>query len=159
MRIRNLLTVQSLSIVLLTSLIAGCGLDRKSILAPSGASLALSAPAGFVVVNDTITIVVTATTTDGTAVPDGTEVLLSAGSGQLLQSKVRLSSGSANVPFKAGAQFGTAQIQARSDDASATLEVPVASHAVARVEISSDPAQLPSSGGTAGLTARANIRR
>jgi hypothetical protein len=155
MRNRNLLTAQTLSVVLLTLLAAACGLDRKSILAPSGANLALSAPAGFVVVNDTITIVVSATTTDGTAVPEGTEVLLSAGSGELLQSKVRLSGGSANVAYKAGAQFGTAQIQARSGDASATIEVPVASHPVARVEISSDPAQLPSTGGSAELTAQA----
>ncbi|HVH57940.1 MAG TPA: hypothetical protein VM791_16865 [Vicinamibacterales bacterium] len=155
MRIRNLLTAPTLSIVLLTSLTAGCGLDRKTILAPTGANLALSAPAGFAVVNDTVTIVVTASDADGRAVPDGTEVVLTAASGQLLQSKVRLTSGSASVPYKAGAQFGTTQIEARSGDAIATLDVPVASHPVARVEISSNPAQLPSSGGSAELTAQA----
>jgi hypothetical protein len=154
MRTPNLL-VPALSIVLLTSLAAACGLDRKTILAPSGANLALSVPAGFVVVNDTITIVVNATSSDGAPVPDGTEVALSATSGQLLQPKVRLSGGSATIAYKAGPQFGTAQVQARSGDASATIDVPVASHPVARVEISSDPAQLPSSGGTAELTAQA----
>ena len=151
MPIRNLLTpALAIALALMAS---ACGLDRKTVLAPNDATLAVTAPAGFVVVNQSTTLAVSATRTDGSAVPDGTEVTLTATAGEFAQPKVRINNGTATVAYKAGPQFGLTQILARSGDLTATFDLPVASAPVTRVQVAADPGVLPVGGGAADLTA------
>ena len=134
--------------------LAGCEVTRKAQTAPSDAVLSLSASSSFLAVSATTTLTVTARKLDGSAVPDGTEVVLSASAGDFDQRKVRVTGGQASAVYRAGSQTGTVQISASSGSVSAVITLRVASASPGAVDLSAEPSRLGDGGGSATVTAR-----
>ena len=98
MRTAPLLSSRSPLVLLACVLIAGCEFGPRSVIAPTDATLRVSAAASFVPVSQSTTITVTLTKLGGEPVADGTEVVLRASLGELAQQKVRVRGGTATVP-------------------------------------------------------------
>jgi Bacterial Ig-like domain (group 1) len=151
MQLRQPLPFLAAALAALT--ITGCEVDRGSILAPTDATLRLTAAAAFLPVNQATTLTIALTKMDGSPVADGTEVILASTLGELSQRKVRMNGGSATVPYRAGSQVGVDRIEASSGALSAALSLPIGSGQVAQVQLSAQPGVLPPGGGTTELTA------
>jgi hypothetical protein len=139
--------------ILAASALAGCDLKQESLLAPTGSSLSLAASDTTLAVNSATTITVQLHQTDGSPVPDKTEIVLAASVGQLDQQKVRTERGQAVVTYKAAATVGTARVRATSAAVSAEITLAVVSSRVQGVSVKAEPAVLPPEGGRVSLVA------
>jgi hypothetical protein len=132
--------------------LAGCEVDKKNLLAPTDAFIALRSDSPFVAANTTTTITIEVRKVDGTAAPDGTEVVLAATAGELDQKKIRTKAGQSTVGYRATAT-GTARITASSGSLSADLSLRVGSAAPGSVNLFATPALLPPEGGEVEILA------
>ncbi len=140
-------------LIMLAVLTAACEATKGSLVAPTDSLITLTASAELLTTNTTALITVTVKESNGSAVEDGTEVLMTASLGQLDRPKVRTKEGTATLLFRAGAETGAARIEAASAGARGSLELSIISEAVGRVTLTASPLSLPSSGGQADLTA------
>jgi hypothetical protein len=132
--------------VLIALAIAACSSDTRAILAPTDGSLSVVPGAPLVVVNEGVELTIHATKSDGSPVADGTEILLTASSGEFDSPKVRTTGGQATAFYRA-ASTGPVEISASSDVIQAQLILAAASAAVARIEVTTSPTELPETGG------------
>ncbi|HEX7084845.1 MAG TPA: Ig-like domain-containing protein [Vicinamibacterales bacterium] len=135
--------------------LAGCGVEKNSMVAPSGVTMEVAPPPALVVVNTTAPLSINLTGPGGAPVQDGTEVWLSASRGELDQQKVRAQGGKASVMFRAPGESGPVQITATSGEAHGQLELSVASAPVAKMTLAAAPAFLPPAGGSIDIVATA----
>lgn len=135
--------------------LGGCGIEKNSMVAPSGVVVDVAPPEALVVVNTSAPLSIKLATPDGAPVQDGTEVWLTATRGDLESRKVRAQGGVANVIFRAPAESGMVQIVASSGDVRGQLDLAVASAPVSKVMLSASPAFLPADGGSTDVIATA----
>ena len=122
-------------------------------LAPSTALVSLSAQGQLLVANVASPITINLTNANGSPVPDGTEVWLTASRGALDQAKARTRDGKVAVTFMPPAQSGIVKISASSGDVQGSVEFAVASAPVGRIALTGEPASLPSGGGQVDVVA------
>ncbi len=140
--------------IVLTTLLSACEASKGSILAPTDSVITLSASNPLVPVNGSTEIAISVKEADGAPVKDGTEVLITASTGQVDRQKVRTQGGTAQVMFKAPGEAGTSRIDAASAGARGFVEIAVTSGEVAHVAIKAQPESLPAGGGGVDLYAR-----
>ena len=122
-------------------------------VAPSTALVSLSAQGQLLVANVASPITINLTNANGSPVPDGTEVWLTASRGALDQAKARTRDGKVAVTFMPPAQSGIVKISASSGDVQGSVEFAVASAPVGRITLTGEPASLPSGGGQVDVVA------
>ncbi len=137
----------------LTLLSAAC--DKVPLLAPTGSSIFLSVNTNRLAVNGTADITATVIESAGTPPQNGTLVTFSASLGTIEPRDARTDGGRVSVRFTAGAQSGTARINAISGGAQAeeVLEIQVGGAAVAGVSLRAEPGSVPNTGGTVTIVA------
>ena len=140
-------------VVLSTLAIAGCSSDKNSLLAPSDALITMTPAAPLVTVNGNVDVTIQAARSDGSSVPDGTEIFLSASRGQFSTPKVRIQSGKAIARYQAAADAGHVELVAESDAAKGQYVLPTASASVARITLSASQGAVPYGGGEVVLKA------
>jgi hypothetical protein len=141
------------ALVVLSTLVAGCSSDKHALLAPSDALISMSPVAPLVTVNGSVEVTIEASKSDGGAVPDGTEIFLSASRGEFDTPKVRIQGGKATALYNAGADPGLVELYAESDAAKGQYVLPTASGSVARVSLSASQGAVPYGGGEVELKA------
>jgi hypothetical protein len=127
----------------------------EDLVAPSGAVITVSAPLGFVPINQATTLSVSVKGLNGSPVEDGTEVTLSVTLGQLDQRKLKTKAGLATTRYQAGSSVGVDTVTAISGEVRAEFPLAVGSAAVSRIQLVATPAVLPPGGGEAELVATA----
>ena len=132
--------------------LGGCEAS-KNVLAPSDAVLSLHPTSLFVAANSATSIRVSLRKTDGAPAQDGTEVVLSASSGDFDTRKVRVSGGEANVQYKASADPGMVRISASSGSVSAEVSIRIGSASPGSLTLFVQPSVLPPGGGDAEIVA------
>lgn len=132
---------------------SACGVDKNSVLAPSGTVVTVTSDAALVPTSTAVPITVKLTSIDGAPVPNGTEVLFSASRGRLEQLKQRTQGGQARVSYVAPPDVGAAEIRASSSDAQGSLTLAVISGPVARISLAASRSELPAGGGETEITA------
>jgi hypothetical protein len=145
--LRSVLAVSS-AVVL-----AACSSDTRAILAPSNALLAIEPGAQFVVINESVEVMIRATKSDGSPVLDGTEIDLSASSGQFESSSVRTTGGTATAVYTAGGEAQPAQLFAVSDSVQAEVALATTSAPVSTVIVTVSSTLIPPGGGEVEVTA------
>lgn len=137
---------------LVVALVCGsCSDDRRAILAPGDASLALST-SGLIIANQAVDLTVSATKSDGSPVADGTEIQLTASVGEIEATKVRTQGGQATTTYQA-AGVGPIEFVASSSDARGELTVNALSAQPVRVAVTSSADSVPEGGGEVEVVA------
>jgi heat shock protein HslJ len=139
-------------LVALASLAASC--DSVPLTAPTQSTIVLFANANNVALHASADITAIVNESGGTPVQNGTVVTFSTTLGTIDPSDARTHNGRVTVKFNAGGLSGTARISAFSGPANATaLELKIGGAAATRVQLTAEPAQVPSTGGTVDLIA------
>ncbi len=144
---------RALLIVLPVVTIAGCDVDKRSILAPDNSTLIVNAATSFLPIGQATTLTVSLRQSNGQPVTDGTEVVLTAVLGELEQRKVRTLNGAAGVTYTAGEIIGVGRVTAYAASNQAEVSIPIGSAPLAGIALSATPASLPPGGGSADITA------
>jgi len=128
--------------------------DKLPLLAPQQSTITLSSQNTIVQANGTTEIRATVLEQSGTPVQNGTTVTFSTNLGALSPVESRTLNGVAAVQFLGNGQSGKATIKAISGGAaSEALEISVGAAAAGRVSVTANPTSVPSTGGTATITA------
>lgn len=98
--------------------------------------------------------VTTTTSTGGEPVQNGTVISFTTSIGTIQPQEARTHDGQVSVTLTTGSQSGTATITAYSGGASTSVQLAVGTAAVNNIIVSSSPASLGTSGGTAQVTAQ-----
>jgi adhesin/invasin len=140
------------------------GCSRVPLTAPTKSIIALYASTPNFS-DGSITLIATVTEEAGTPVQNGTLVTFTTTLGRLDPNSARTTNGQAIVKFFSEGQSGTATVSAFSGGATsagtngsaggaaATLTIPLGSAATGSVVVTANPTNLPSTGGTATITA------
>jgi hypothetical protein len=145
--------VKGLVVIVLAAVAAACELNQGSLLAPSDAIITVQPGTTFLAGNASTTVSVEVRRLDGSAVEDGTEIVIQASSGELDQQKLRTNGGRATVGYRAGTITGTVRITASSGSTFAEVTLRVGSAVPGSVSIVSNPLVLPPGGGDTELVA------
>ena len=128
--------------------------DKLPLLAPQQSTITLSTASAIVQANGTTEIRATVLEQAGTPVQNGTTVTFTTNLGALSPSDARTLNGVAMVQFLGNGQSGKASIKAISGGAaSEALELSVGAAAAGRINLTANPATVPSTGGTTTITA------
>ncbi|HEY8550040.1 MAG TPA: Ig-like domain-containing protein [Vicinamibacterales bacterium] len=125
--------------------VAGCDINKNSMVAPSTAQLTITPQVDFVERNSTVSFTVQVQE-DGGPVPDGTEVVFGAAMGTVDQIKVRTRNGVAQANYTAGSQAGTGRVTVTSGELQSAIEFTV-NRPVGRVVMAANRYELPHGGG------------
>jgi len=138
--------------LLCATTIGGC--SDSSVVAPSGATLSLSATSTALSFDATTTLTAQVLGANGLPV-DGVAVSFATTLGSVQPAEAVARGGIATAMFEAGAVSGTATVTASAAGASTSrpLTIAIGVAAVARVTVSASPAAIPFGGGTATITA------
>jgi hypothetical protein len=139
--------------------VASC--EKVSLVAPSGSSIILTAQATALPANGTTDIIGQVLEAAGTPPHSGTVITFTTTLGSIEPAEARTdTSGRVIVKFRAGANNGTAIINATSGgattlrtDGSGAVRIAVGTAAIARVSVSASPNPVPAIGGTTTITA------
>jgi hypothetical protein len=143
----------------LTLAAAAAACEASRIVAPSNATVSLSASAATLSFNGTATV--TAQVLNGSGAPlDGVTVSFSTTLGTVTPAQAVSAGGVATAVFDAGVTSGTATITASSGSAggSRAVSIAVGVAAVANVTVAAEPAAVPFGGGPAAITAMVTDR-
>jgi len=145
---------QAAGILLLVALTT-LSCKKVALTAPSGSSIQLFTSRTTAGLNSTVTITAVVMEAGGTPVHDGTSVSFFSTLGTMNPAAAVTTNGQAAAQLVTDTQSGTAEITAVSGTAklASTVKVTVGAVAVGRVDLSANPSSLPSTGGTADLTA------
>ncbi len=128
--------------------------DKLPLLAPQQSTITLSTASSIVQANGTTEIRATVLEQAGTPVQNGTTVTFTTNLGTLSPTDARTVNGVAMVQFLGNGQSGKASIKAISGGAaSEALELSVGAAAAGRINLTANPATVPSTGGTTTITA------
>jgi Bacterial Ig-like domain (group 1)/PKD domain len=143
--------------------------EKVPLLAPTGSTITLTSSATTLPVNGTTTLIAQVLEASGTPPHSGTNVTFTTTLGTVQPSEVSTdTAGRAVVTFVAGAASGTATITAISGGAGGgatsttgtggtsaanTVKIAIGAAAVGKINLSANPAIVPSTGGTSTLTA------
>lgn len=141
--------------------------DQVPLLAPTGATLTLTASQMTLGANETAEITATVIEDSGTPVHNGTLVTFTTTAGQLDLREARTHNGIARVHLSANGTSGIAIVNAFSGGAttsgtaggdgaatlSGSLEIKLGAAAASRITLSAEPTALPATGGTVKLVA------
>lgn len=151
--------------------LAGC--SKVPLLAPSGSTIALSAPVTVLPVNGSTQITAEVISSGGQAVHDGTTVTFTSNLGSFQPAAdAQTKNGRATVTFVAGSQSGVASITATSGAANLgasssggsgtsgstastpnSLSIKIGGAAASAISLNANPAVVPASGGSSVITA------
>ena len=145
-------------------LFAAGGCDKVPLLAPTQATLSLTASATRAGLNSTVDIAATVLEQSGTPVQDRTLVTFTTTLGTLQPREAETVRGTARVTLLTGAASGVARINASSGSARTTgtsstntaateLQIQIGSAAANSVVVSANPASVRSTGGTVSISA------
>src|SRR5215467_8292511 len=140
----------------LLAVVSSC--QRVPLLAPSGSIISLTSAATVLPFNGTTTITGQVIEASGSPPHSGTHITFTTTLGAIQPSDAQTdSSGIVRVTFSAGAQSGTATITAISGGSSVgsngAVKILVGAAAVGRVNVTANPATVPSTGGSATISA------
>ena len=152
----------------LFAIVGAASCDKVPLLAPTGTVINLVVPADASAgLNSTMDITAvliengssgtgTATTSAGAGTPvqNGTVVSFTTSLGSIEPAEARTSNGKVTVRFTSGGVSGTATITAYSGGAKSTTTVKIGAANAKTITVSATPQNLPSTGGTATVSAR-----
>lgn len=146
-------------VTLVAGLVASSACEKVPLLAPSQATITLSAGSTIVQVNGSTDISATVLEQSGTPVHNGTVVTFSTTLGTIEPKEARTVNGTATVRFIATGQSGEAEIRAASggakpaDTANPSIKIKVGAAAAARIQVAASPSRVGGSGGSSTITA------
>jgi len=140
----------------LFAVVSSC--QRVPLLAPSGSVISLTSSATVLPFNGTTTITGQVIEASGSPPHSGTHITFTTTLGAIQPSDAQTdASGIVRVTFSAGAQSGTATITAISGGSSVgsngAVRILVGAAAVGRVNVTANPATVPSTGGSSTISA------
>ena len=151
----------SRSSLLIVALAATVACDTVPLGAPTGSSITVTTAVGNLSLNSTTEITAFVTEDNGNTVQNGTTVTFTTTLGTLQPVDALTTNGRATTTLHAGTVSGVAQIRATSGastggtgtTATNVAEVRIGAAAAGSVIVSATPSTVPSSGGTASVTA------
>jgi adhesin/invasin len=146
------------SMVVLTLPILAAMCQRVPLLAPSGSTITLTTSTTALAVNGSTDVIAQVLEPSGTPPQNGTHVSFTTTLGTVQPSDAETDvNGRVQVKFLAGTANGTATITAISGGATTgtagAIRIAVGTAAVGRVSVNASPATVPSTGGSATITA------
>jgi hypothetical protein len=138
----------------LAASLAATACDKVPLLAPTNSSIRLIAGVGVLPTNGSTEITAVVIESAGTPVQNGTVVTFTSSLGTVEPREARTTNGQVTVRYNSGSQSGAAKIGAfsggsKSDD----LEILVGAAAAGAITVRANPAQVPTTGGTAEIVA------
>lgn len=143
----------SCAVLLLALAATSC--KKVALTAPTGSTLQLMTSRTTIGLGSTVTITAIVMESSGTPVHDGTSVSFFSTLGTMNPAVATTTNGQATSQLVTDTVSGTAEISAVSGSAklASTVKVTVGAVAVGRVDLSTNPSSLPSTGGTSTVTA------
>lgn len=146
-------SLRAAAVVLATTL-AASACDKVPLLAPTNSSIRLVANVSVLPTNGSTEITAVVIESAGTPVQNGTVVTFTSSLGTVEPREARTTNGQVTVRYNSGSQSGSAKIGAfsggsKSDD----LEILVGAAAAGAISVRANPAQVPTTGGTADIVA------
>ncbi|MGE0361207.1 MAG: PKD domain-containing protein [Vicinamibacterales bacterium] len=138
----------------LAATLAASACDKVPLLAPTNSSIRLVANVSVLPTNGSTEITAVVIESAGTPVQNGTVVTFTSSLGTVEPREARTTNGQVTVRYNSGSQSGSAKIGAfsggsKSDD----LEILVGAAAAGAITVRANPAQVPTTGGTAEIVA------
>jgi len=138
----------------LAATLAASACDKVPLLAPTNSSIRLIASVSVLPTNGSTEITAVVIESAGTPVQNGTVVTFTSSLGTVEPREARTTNGQVTVRYNSGSQSGSAKIGAfsggsKSDD----LEILVGAAAAGAISVRANPAQVPTTGGTADIVA------
>lgn len=144
----------ALRALLVLPLLGAAACEKVPLLAPTQSTIVLVPTTTVVAANGTAQITASVVEQAGTVVQNGTLVTFTTNLGAIEPREGRTQNGQVTVEFRANGQSGTAKIGAFSGGIRATdIELRVGGAAAERVTLRAEPANVPTSGGQAQITA------
>lgn len=142
------------AVVVLAASLAASSCDKVPLLAPTNSSIRLISSLSVLPTNGSTDLTAVVIESAGTPVQNGTVVTFTSSLGTVEPREARTSNGQVTVRYNSGSQSGTAKIGAfsggsKSDD----LEILVGAAAAGAISVRANPAQVPTTGGTAEIVA------
>lgn len=142
------------AVVVLAASLAASSCDKVPLLAPTNSSIRLISSLSVLPTNGSTDLTAVVIESAGTPVQNGTVVTFTSSLGTVEPREARTSNGQVTVRYNSGSQSGTAKIGAFSGGAkSDDLEILVGAAAAGAISVRANPAQVPTTGGTAEIVA------
>lgn len=145
--------------------------ERVPLLAPTGTVINLTLASEIASLNSSVDVIAvlienggtagtgtgasTSTTGAGTPVQNGTVVSFTTNIGSIEPAEAKTVNGRVTVKLNTGGQSGKATVTAYSGGAKSTAQITIGAAAVDHILVTASPANLPSSGGSTTVSARA----